>query len=77
VMGQSNWLVAKKKNQNKTKLGRHLFKLIGEVYSEYMWNSSHFSLIRHPKSPASNPHFYTKPTFKITTWNGKCPTNSK
>ncbi len=34
VMGQSNWLVAREK------------KLIGEVCSEYMWNSSYFSLIR-------------------------------
>jgi hypothetical protein len=70
-------LLPPRERDQKKNLDKHLIKLIGEVYSEYMWNSSYFSLIRHPKSPASNPHSYTKPTFKITTWNGKCPTKSK
>jgi hypothetical protein len=35
-MGQSNWLVAPKREIPKKNLDKHLIKLIGEVYSEYM-----------------------------------------
>jgi hypothetical protein len=31
-------------NQKKKNFGRHLVELIGEVYSEYMWNSSYISV---------------------------------